>query len=93
MVNHCPLFTKRFRHLEHIPSTSFCTATRYKIPELPAIAIFVTDTLVFIAISYRLAADAVTGNSWRSRLRSLVKGEGLYRVSWLLMRTGQLYYL
>ncbi|KAF7975545.1 hypothetical protein HWV62_9385 [Athelia sp. TMB] len=78
---------------EHIPSTSFCTATRYKIPELPAIAIFVTDTLVFIAISYRLAADAVTGNSWRSRLRSLVKGEGLYRVSWLLMRTGQLYYL
>jgi len=78
---------------EHVPSTLYCTAVNIKLPAVNAILVFVTDTSIFIAISYRLAADSATGCSWRARVRSIIRGDGLYKLSWLLMRTGQLYYL
>ena len=59
----------------------------------PITSIFVYDTLIILAISYRLAADAVTGASWHSRLLSIIQGKGLYSLSKLLMRSGQLYYM
>ncbi|KZP04027.1 hypothetical protein FIBSPDRAFT_671104, partial [Athelia psychrophila] len=59
----------------------------------PSITSFVYDTFVFIAISYRLAADAATEQSWRARLQSAVTGKGLFNVSRALMISGQLYYL
>lgn len=67
-----------------------CT-TRYS--ELPIVSIFVYDTLVCLAISYRLAANSMTGPNLRSRLMSIISGEGLYSLSKSLMRSGQLYYL
>ncbi|KZP11653.1 hypothetical protein FIBSPDRAFT_1050581 [Athelia psychrophila] len=51
------------------------------------------DTSIFLAITYRLTADAVTSGRWCSRLLSIVTGKGLYRLSRSLMLTGQLYYL
>lgn len=69
------------------------------MPDLKAITLriistLVNDTLVFLAISYRLATDAVPmKGSRRFRIISVVKGEGLYSLSRSLLRSGQLYYL
>ncbi|KZP29650.1 hypothetical protein FIBSPDRAFT_926836 [Athelia psychrophila] len=49
--------------------------------------------MVFLAISYRLAADAVTASDRRSRVLSIVTGKGLFSLSRSLMKGGQLYYL
>jgi hypothetical protein len=57
-----------------------------------ASAIF--DTLVFLAISWRLISTSIIGSaSWRDRLKSFVKGEGLLDLSKLLLRSGQFYYM
>lgn len=82
-------------HAVHIPGTEFCmTRDNFdKLFGLPSIANAVNDTSVFLAISYRLAANAATDDTWRARLQSVVKTRGLYSVSSSLMRSGQLYYL
>ena len=49
--------------------------------------------MVFLAITYRLMADAAVGDDWRSRLRSVVWGRGVRRLSRALLQSGQLYYL
>ncbi|KZP29386.1 hypothetical protein FIBSPDRAFT_1038803 [Athelia psychrophila] len=80
-------------HAGHIPGTEFCMASSSKnLAGLPSIANAVNDTLVFLAISYRLASNAATEDSWRARLQSIIKTRGLYSVSSSLMRSGQLYY-
>ena len=60
---------------------------------LPSISSFINDTLVFLAISYRLASDAATQKTWRSWVQSVVKGKGLYSISRSLLQGGQMYYL
>ncbi|KZP11645.1 hypothetical protein FIBSPDRAFT_962052 [Athelia psychrophila] len=70
--------------VSHIDSS---TSTWLLVPTL------FNDTLIFLAITYRLMADAATKRSWRSRFLSIVKGKGLYRLSRSVMLTGQLYYL
>lgn len=74
-----------------------CTYSESKDSIMPAITsfvvLFVNDTLVFLAISFRLSANAVTDESWRSRFLSIVKGKGLYRLSRSLLISGQIYYL
>jgi len=57
------------------------------------IASGIFDTLIFLAISLRLASTSMIGNSWRDRLSSFVRGKGLLRLSKILLRSGQLYYL
>lgn len=57
------------------------------------IAAFANDSLVFVAISYRLAADAASAGTWRCRVLSVIRGEGLYSLSRTLMKSGQLFYL
>lgn len=47
------------------------------------------DTLVFIAISWRLASTSMIGNSFKS----FVRGEGLLGLSRALLRSGQIYYM
>ncbi|KZP20291.1 hypothetical protein FIBSPDRAFT_1044937 [Athelia psychrophila] len=71
----------------------YCTNYKMRYPTYPSISSFVFDTLVFIAVSYRLAADAAIDQSWRARLQSVVTGKGLFRISRALMISGQLYYL
>ncbi|KZP29393.1 hypothetical protein FIBSPDRAFT_946688 [Athelia psychrophila] len=80
-------------HIEYIPGTKLCGSNLNDKLYGLSIANATYDTLVFLAISYRLAADGATEDSWRARLQSIVKTRGLYCVSSSLMRSGQLYYL
>jgi len=77
----------------HIPKTRYCydnTVKEYR--SLPSIAIFIYDTPVFLAITWRLAANAVTDKTWRARILSIVNGKGLYSLSKALLQYGQIYY-
>ncbi|KZP05563.1 hypothetical protein FIBSPDRAFT_1054017 [Athelia psychrophila] len=78
---------------ERVPHTAHCTNTIGKYNFIPVTMTFVHDTMVFLAISYRLAAGAVTAGDWRSRVLSIVTGKGLFSLSRSLMKGGQLYYL
>ncbi|KZP10247.1 hypothetical protein FIBSPDRAFT_938116 [Athelia psychrophila] len=81
-------------HAVHIVHTPYCLDISVNYLPLPGAAIFAYDTLVFLAISYRLAEDAsTTASGWRSRILSVTKGQGLYTLSKSLMRSGQQYYL
>ncbi|KZP18047.1 hypothetical protein FIBSPDRAFT_1046428 [Athelia psychrophila] len=80
------------RDVELVPYTTYCT-TSTKHTDIVATMTFVHDTMVFLAISCRLAADAVTAGDWRSRVLSIATGKGLFSLSRSLMKGGQLYYL
>ena len=75
--------------LAQLPEYNYCKLGH---AQLPIVAIFVYDTLIWLAITYRLAADSWTGSSWRARFLSVIHGAGLYSLSKALMRSGQLYY-
>ncbi|KZP08544.1 hypothetical protein FIBSPDRAFT_1052363 [Athelia psychrophila] len=83
-------------HAVHAPPAvggySGCIGKGSKSVSSPLTAIFVNDTLIFLAISYRLTANAMADGSLRSRLLTLVKGKGLFSLSQSLLQTGQLYY-
>ncbi|KZP24382.1 hypothetical protein FIBSPDRAFT_1042175 [Athelia psychrophila] len=78
--------------VDRVPYTPYCNSTS-KHNYIPVTMAFVHDTMVFLAISYRLAADAVPAADWRSRVLSIVTGKGLFSLSRSLMKGGQLYYL
>ncbi|KZP16247.1 hypothetical protein FIBSPDRAFT_1047617 [Athelia psychrophila] len=78
--------------VERVPYHTYCKST-FKPNPVPATMAFVHDTMVFLAISYRLAANAVPAADWRSRVLSIVTGRGLFSLSRSLMEGGQLYYL
>ncbi|KZP04809.1 hypothetical protein FIBSPDRAFT_1054442 [Athelia psychrophila] len=77
----------------HIGDTLQCGQTKVpKYSMIPIVVVSVTDTLVFLAISYRLASNAIVGDTWRQRARSFFTGDGLYGVSKSLLQSGQFYY-
>lgn len=49
------------------------------------------DTLIFVAISWRLMQNAYDGNNWS--IRAFTRGTGLPYFTKLVMQSGQLYYL
>jgi len=55
-------------------------------------SLILNDTIVFLGISCRLAMNAIVGETWHDRLRSFFTGKGLFRISKVLLRSGQLYY-
>ncbi|KZP25789.1 hypothetical protein FIBSPDRAFT_949901 [Athelia psychrophila] len=77
----------------HILNTQHCIATSREYLALPSIVTCINDTLVFLAISFRLTADAATERTWRARAQSIFQGKGLYSLSRSLMKSGQTYYL
>lgn len=56
------------------------------------VAAAVNDTLVFIAISYRLVVSSGAGTS-SERLKSFFRGHYMGQLTRVLLQTGQLYYL
>jgi hypothetical protein len=56
------------------------------------IAAAIYDTLMYFAISWRLASFA-TVDRWQDRLRSFVTGDRLGWLSKVLLQSGQAYYL
>lgn len=76
---------------EHIQGTGYCTT--YKVQLYASIAYFVPgffDTVVFFAISYKIAYQAHTGGNWATRL---FNGEMLPLLSKAILQGGQWYYL
>jgi hypothetical protein len=51
------------------------------------------DTLVFFAISFRIASYSVVGDTFSGRMRCLLRGEGLPKLSRCIVQGGQSYYL
>ncbi|KZP23848.1 hypothetical protein FIBSPDRAFT_447659 [Athelia psychrophila] len=64
-----------------------------KIDAVSYVSLAVYDTVVYLAISWRLSSEPMTGSHWQARLSSFVSGTGLYRLSRTLLRDGQFYYL
>ncbi|TFK47489.1 hypothetical protein OE88DRAFT_1738410 [Heliocybe sulcata] len=54
---------------------------------------WINDSLVFLAISWRLMRFSTVGDTWRDRLRSFISGAGFSRLSRSLLQGGQMYYL
>lgn len=79
--------------LDHVPGTHYCDDSTTKYVTMASVATFVYDTLIFLAISYHIMADAAIEQSWKPRLLSIVKGKGLFGLSRSLMQQGQIYYL
>ncbi|KAJ7434706.1 hypothetical protein FB451DRAFT_1063145 [Mycena latifolia] len=77
----------------HIASTPRCINTAVKpFGAAGTIANACTDTLVFVALSWRLTFNG-TSPGLSGRSQSFVRGKGLPRLSKLLLQSGQLYYL
>ena len=55
------------------------------------LATAIYDTLMYVAISWRLSSFA-TLSGWRNRVRSLVTGNGLGWLPKVLLQSGQVYY-
>ncbi|KZP30799.1 hypothetical protein FIBSPDRAFT_945723 [Athelia psychrophila] len=73
---------------------SGCTNAGVGLFFLPSVSTFVNDTLVFLAISYRLVANvAVAEGGRRTHLRAVFQGKGLHSLSRALLQSGQVYYL
>lgn len=77
--------------LGFLKTDSYCDAWS-PISGMSIIAGLTNDTLVFLSISYRMAVNAMTTETWVARSRSFITGEGLYRISKVLLYSGQLYY-
>jgi len=82
-----------FSNFLHLPETKNCSLTGRSTDAWAYTASAIFDTLIFLAISWRLASTSVIGSSWRDRLRSFVRGEGLLGLSKVLLRGGQSYYI
>ncbi|KAG2077122.1 hypothetical protein BDR04DRAFT_1067709 [Suillus decipiens] len=78
----------------HIGTTDYCIQTSVS-PGASAVVIInaCSDTLIFLAISWRLARNNFGGESWGTRIRSFYKGDGLPKLSKTLLQSGQAYYL
>jgi hypothetical protein len=52
----------------------------------------VYDTLIYLAISWKLASFSMVSSRWRGYLKSFVYGDGLFQLSKALLHSGQVYY-
>jgi hypothetical protein len=79
---------------EHIGTTDYCIQSSVA-PGASAVLIVnaCSDTLVFLAISWRIAQNNSAGETFGGLLRSFFKGNGLPRLSKMLLQSGQAYYL
>lgn len=78
---------------DHIAWTTRCINTTLKpIVLAGTVANACNDTLVFLALSWRLSFNS-TAPGFAGRSRSVVRGTGLPKLSRTLLQSGQLYYL
>ncbi|KAF7972530.1 hypothetical protein HWV62_17828 [Athelia sp. TMB] len=76
-----------------VPGTQICNVIKKKGHGTSFIAIAVYDTIIYLAISWRLSSLSRAGDHWKARITSLATGRGLYSVSRGMLHEGQLYYL
>lgn len=78
----------------HIGTTNRCIDSEVKAYGSAGIVISaVNDTLIFLAITYRLVFRHVAREGAMAKVHSFVNGRDMGRVSKLLLQTGQVYYL
>ena len=78
----------------HIGTTQRCIDSEVKsFGSAGIVASAVNDTLIFFAVTYRLIFYHVASESWSSRIHSFFKGDGMGRMSKMLLQSGQIYYL
>lgn len=77
----------------HTSKTRPCNLVGRTTDAWAYIANGIFDTLVYLAISWRLASTSMIGNSFWDRLRSFIRGDGLLGLSKVLLKSGQFYYL
>ncbi|KAJ6454673.1 hypothetical protein C8R45DRAFT_1111912 [Mycena sanguinolenta] len=81
-------------HAAHIGPTTQCViAAPPTRTEIVVIMPLINDTVIFLAISYRIVAHTIAANSSRARLRVFLGGQGLSTLSQALLQTGQHFYL
>ena len=79
---------------DHIGTSQQCIETDIKPLTSACFTVSaVNDTLIFLAVTYRLVFFYAEAGSWSSRVRSLFSGAGMGQTAKLLLQTGQLYYL
>ncbi|KZP31040.1 hypothetical protein FIBSPDRAFT_850031 [Athelia psychrophila] len=81
---------------QHIPTTDRCTesSTDNYLLILPTVVLGVTDTIIFVAISYRPACNSISADAGRCGwVQAFMKGDGLYSLSKALLKSGQVYFL
>jgi hypothetical protein len=77
----------------HIGTTQRCITTQVeKYAFAPAVLNLILDTLVFVAISFRIASNSIEGDTFRAFVKSFLRGEGLPKFSKSLLQDGQIYY-
>ena len=77
----------------HIGTTRNCIDVEVKsYTSSGLVAAAVNDTMVFVAISYRLVSISFT-ESLSDRFQSFFRGKHMGHISRVLLQTGQLYYL
>jgi tetrahydromethanopterin S-methyltransferase subunit C len=79
---------------EHIGTTQRCITT--KLEHFGALPVFLNsfmDTLIFVAISFRIISYSLVGDTFNARMRSFFRGAGLPSLSKSILQGGQLYYL
>ncbi|KZP08315.1 hypothetical protein FIBSPDRAFT_840428 [Athelia psychrophila] len=79
----------------YIGPTEYCVESEIRpwIASLATICNVVNDTLVFLAISYRIPSVSIGAGGRRSALQRFFCGDGAPRVIKQLLQNGQLYYL
>ncbi|CAL1702835.1 unnamed protein product [Somion occarium] len=73
-------------------SIFLCTSEVNDLGVLGFLAVAIFDTLVFLAISIRIMTYCLA-DTWKGRIRTFFRGEGMGYVSKTLLQTGQLYYM
>lgn len=78
---------------DHIPYTRRCTeGLAHTYTMVPIILTAVYDTLIFIAISYRMISLSMLDGPWSARVKSFFTGKGLHYLSRAMLQSGQAYY-
>jgi len=78
----------------HIGPTQRCiNATAPRYISTPIILNSIIDTLVFVAISFRIMSLSLAGDTFGARMGSFFRGNGLPVLSRSVLQGGQLYYL
>ena len=82
------------RKSTHIGTTQRCIASESdRYATVPILLNAIMDTLVFIAISFRIVSYSLVGDTFGARMRSFLRGSGLPSISKSILQGGQLYYL
>ena len=78
----------------HVPPTRYCAAGHVKpLIAAAAIALLINDTLVFLAITWRLSCNSYACPTFKHVIRVFAFGDYLPALSKAMLQDGQAYYL